>query len=716
MAFGHYIKRHLYRPDLLGIYVRNTNFSYVAAGVFLLVFGYVNMGLYSTLGNTSLTMLGGLLLATAFFFILYKRKCKKLLLNSQSLHKHFLRESALVFLLKTIVILGLLTIFFWPFQKTSLLDEIIGITAASCLLVLFSSVGSAYFPFLVFDALLIAGYVAVITRFTVPPSIIGTIDIGIVLFTTYALILGRIINRSTLRILDDQKKLKIASDKTQSAYKAKSEFLATMSHEIRTPMNGIMGMLDFLGDTPLSKEQKEYVQAIEYCSKTLLNTLNDILDISRMEAGKLAISKIQVNLHELLAQIEMVYARNALAKGLSFSLNTSPDTPEFIIVDPNRLSQIIANLLNNALKFTDKGYIHLDVSLNPQDRMLHFSVKDTGTGIREADQKALFKRFSQVDSSIARKYGGTGLGLSIVYNLVRNMDGDIGVDSVYGQGSTFWFSIPCEQSLMPLPAADAEGPDAYDMEDLRGKNVLVVDDNDLNQTIVRKYLAAAGMSVSQAKSGWEAAEKVKLRRFDVILMDLQMPDMDGYQATRAIKGLEKGRDTVILALSANVLKETLQRCHEAGMAGHIGKPINKDELFRKLHKAVISGEDARAGLLNAIVNKNALLSIIEEFGPDYAENFVGESIGEIEKKMTALNIAIVNGQMDNARAIAHDLITLSGNIGMDMSSRTAETLEHYCINWDQAFSTATFTKLRKYIRAEAIEVRRICAEEGAAAL
>lgn len=701
------IKQTLHRPDLLSIYIANTNISFVAASAFIFIFFYINKNLYMVLNVVNVGLLVLLYAVAIIFFIQYKKYYAKILSNSQHLRKSFFQTCFTILSLKTVIIVCLLSIFFWPLEETHLDDELIGIAAAACLLVLFSSIGAAYYPFLIYDVLLISGFVTLIVAQTSQGSMASSIYWAIMFFSVYSLILGRIINNSTVRIIENQKKLKIASEKAQGAYKAKSEFLAIMSHEIRTPMNGIMGMLDFLGDTKLSKEQKEYVEAIEYCSKTLLNTLNDILDISKIEAGKLVISREKISLYDFLDKIYMVFSRNAEVKGIAFALNTAPDVPEYIVIDPNRLNQIVTNLLNNALKFTEKGRVDFDISFNLQENTIGFSIRDSGIGIRQEDQVLLFKRFSQVDGGISRKFGGTGLGLSIVYHLVKEMDGHIGVTSNPGQGSTFWFNIPYEQHLEEKHALISMEAGQYDPELLKGVNILVVDDNDLNQTIVRKYLTNAGVVVSQAKTGWEAIEKIKIQPFDLVLMDLQMPDIDGYQATKTIKSLKNGENTPILALSANVLKETLEQCYESGMVGHISKPINKDELFSKLHTALKAGDRKDSSKLYGLINKNRLSSIIEEFGPDYASSFVEDSIKEAEERLVELNLKIVNSQMDGAGAIAHDIVSIVGNIGMNMSAKTASSLEQACVNWDKELSAHIFSKLKKYVHEENKEIQKI---------
>lgn len=693
---------YLHRPDLVYLYAKNTNVNSIAAGLFLLVFSYSKLRDFQYYATVTQAIYMIVLYVVLFLFIvLYKKECKKILSNTQYLRKKFVFVCVKLTYYRTITVLSLLAICFWPLNSPYLYENLAGFAAAFSLLVLFSSVGSAYYLFLIYDTLVICGFVMLIIYKNLTGQTAEALYWAFGLLAVYGLILGWVINQFTRNILNTQKKLKIAAKRTEKAFKAKSEFLAVMSHEIRTPMNGIMGMVDFLGETNPTKEQKEYISAIEYCTKSLLNTLNDILDISKIEAGKLAISKVKIDFSDFLEKIKIVFANNANAKGITFTLNRDPSIPEKIYADPNRLSQIITNLLNNALKFTEKGFVTLAVSYDEKKGELKFSVQDSGIGIKKEDQNKLFQRFSQVDGSISRKFGGTGLGLSIVHSLVQEMNGDIGVQSALGEGSTFWFTLPYSEQDLANAEEDID-PEIADFDDsyFKGLNILVVDDNDLNQKIVRRYLENAGVIVTEAMSGQVAIDKANVRDYDIILMDLQMPDVDGYEATKRIKAIKKKSAPPIIALSANILKDTLQKCHEYGMAGHIAKPINKTELFSKIYAVLNSSFDADKKLVKDIINKEQIATIMDEFGYEYADEFIQSSFEEIDNKIVNLNVEIVNGQLEKARMHAHDLVSLAGNIGMTMSAKTASELEYICVNQNHEGSKDLFSKLRRLCLTE----------------
>lgn len=382
--------------------------------------------------------------------------------------------------------------------------------------------------------------------------------------------------------------LTLAKETAESANRAKTIFLANMSHELRTPMNAIMGMTDLALLKATDQQQIEYLQTVMQAADRLLGIINDLLDITKIESDRLALEQTEFTLGEVLEKLESVIAKSAAAKGLKLTMQSEGLDGMHLKGDALRLGQILISLTGNAIKFTSHGEINVRASLveDLSDAVvLRFEVKDTGIGIPKEDQLRLFSAFEQADGSSTRQYGGAGLGLAISKRLVEMMAGEIGVDSCPGQGSTFWFTARFSKAYEPV-AGQAEPRPATPLEKLRatcaGARVLVVEDDPINQLMTRKMLEAAGLKADVADDGAVAVTLAEQGDYDLVLMDLQMPKMDGFEATQRIRQLPKGSKLPIIALSANAFQEDRARCFDVGMNDFVAKPVVSDVLYDTL--------------------------------------------------------------------------------------------------------------------------------------
>jgi signal transduction histidine kinase/ActR/RegA family two-component response regulator len=384
--------------------------------------------------------------------------------------------------------------------------------------------------------------------------------------------------------LDREATLKAAA---QAASVAKSQFLANMSHEIRTPLHGLIGMTSLAIDTPSGPDQHQYLELVKQCGTSLLTVINDILDISKIEAGRLQLDAVPFSLRQFLSATTPVLTIGAKQKGLQLELAVHPDVPDPLIGDSSRLNQILLNLGGNAIKFTERGGVFISIAceeLRPSTAVLRFSIKDTGIGIEPEKLDTIFEVFSQADSSITRRFGGTGLGLAISSNLVTMMGGRIWVESTPQVGSTFSFTaeMALDRTVRPASPPPAAAPDPP--VERRPLRILLAEDNVVNQLVATRILEKHGHSVVKASNGEEVLARLSRETFDAILMDVQMPVMDGLMATQKIREREAATSShlPIIALTARAMQEDESICLDAGMDAYLSKPLQSDDLLRML--------------------------------------------------------------------------------------------------------------------------------------
>lgn len=498
-------------------------------------------------------------------------------------------------------------------------------------------------------------------------------------------------------------------ENAESMYRARTAFLAAMSHEFRTPMNAVIGLSDVLVNAPLEKEYREHARTIRDSASSLLVLLNDVLDFAKIDAGKLELSPVPFDLRELLRSILKMMQPAAAEKNIELTGDFSNDLPECVIGDDTRLRQVLVNLLSNAVKFTSAGAVRFVVSARALDKPHHeigFSIEDTGVGMPRDVMERLFRPFEQGDSGVARRYGGTGLGLVISKQIVMAMGSDIHVESHVGKGSTFSFTLRLSESTASKPSSIPVA--SMSRRTPQPLTILVVDDLPMNRTVARVMLQRLGYVADFASNGREAIEAVMNTAYDVVFMDLQMPEMSGIEATKCITEQLAGKSMPqIIAMSASVFEEDRAACRAVGMADFIAKPIDLNKLEMLLDRVVINGNDGTSEPSAAMTLDLAPLERLRQLEmqdePGFITELCRDFLDDTPLRIQRMKVAIRRDDFAELERDAHSLKSSSASLGaMEMS--------RLCAKIESAARTTNGNGVEPLLEQLAQEIGRVAAE------
>jgi len=694
------------RKDLLNIYIKN-HLSVFYLPVFIIgLFLWLRFYLHGYPDQREIISGGILLGISVVFYIVQGFFFKKTLAVRDFKDNSYYSYVLIIIINKIGYMLPWFMVLFWPYQTDYVFDHILGFVFVFLAIGAYVSLSPSCMSLFLSDILLQALAANTILYINRGAIEIPYIFCGLVIFTLYAFLIGRKLNLSARELVEKNHQLTVVAAEARQANMAKSDFLSMISHEIRTPMHGIMSTIEHLYTTRLDDQQKESLQVVTRCSKTLLSMLNDILDLSKIEAKKIVIETLPFNFYNLINDSVDITKFSAEEKNLSLECKIDQGVPEEVKADPVRIQQILLNLLSNAIKFTSKGGVKVHISM--VNDVIRVEVADTGIGISKTNQEKLFKRFEQAESSTTRQYGGTGLGLAIAKELAVLMHGDIGVESEEGKGSTFWFEFPYQ-----APSDDqVDKAQSVVYKIIENSRFLVAEDNQINQKTIERILSYQNCFIDMVENGEAVLEKVQENSYDCILMDMNMPVMNGIEATKKLK--ESGgsiADIPVIGLTATTEEKLMAEFYDAGIIDHVTKPFSKDDLLGVIVKN-IHAEGLEISIADNAASSNAemekkLQEICDDFGDEFFRSFIQDSLSEIDRLFDLLEEAFSNKDYKSVYQHAHDICAVSGNIGMGKTYKISKTVEKACLSENFEPVSEHMTELATTLNEEKAEVNKL---------